>query len=62
MPRPSAPTVATASTAPAAPSRCPIADFVDDTGIRSTGSPSAALSASVSERSLRGVDVPWAFT
>jgi hypothetical protein len=53
---------ATASTAPAAPSRWPIADFVDETGTRVACSPSAAFSALVSERSLSGVDVPCALT
>ena len=54
--------VATASTAPAAPSRCPIADLVEDTGMSLAASPSAALMASVSARSLRGVEVPCALT
>jgi hypothetical protein len=58
----SASSVATASTAPAAPSRCPIADFVEDTGIRIACSPSASLIACVSPRSFSGVEVPWAFT
>ena len=52
--------VATASTAPAAPSRCPIADLVEDTGISLAASPSAALMACVSARSLSGVEVPCA--
>ena len=54
--------VATASTAPAAPSRCPIADLVEDTGISPAWSPSASLIAFVSARSLSGVEVPWALT
>ena len=55
--------VAIASTAPAAPSRCPIADFVEDTGIwRARASPSARFRAAVSAASFRGVDVPCAFT
>ena len=58
----SASTVAIASTAPAAPSRWPIADFVDETGTRCARSPSAALIASVSARSFSGVEVPWALT
>ena len=62
MRSPRASTVATASTAPAAPSRWPIADFVLDTGTSAARSPSAAFSAAVSERSLSGVEVPWAFT
>ena len=37
--------VATASTAPAAPSRCPIADFSEEIGILYAWSPSAILSA-----------------
>ena len=55
--------VATASTAPAAPSRCPIADLVEDTGISPAWSPSASLIAVVSARVVErrrgavGVDV-----
>ena len=62
MPRRRLSIVATASTAPAAPSRWPIADLVDEIGIRCASSPSATLSASVSLRSLSGVEVPCAFT
>jgi len=51
-----------ASTAPAAPSRCPIADLVEDTGMAAAASPSAALSARVSARSFKGVEVPCALT
>ena len=54
--------VATASTAPAAPSRCPIADLVEETGMSLAASPRAALRASVSARSLSGVEVPCALT
>ncbi len=60
--RVSACTVATASTAPAAPSRWPIDDFSDETGIAAARSPNTRLIASVSERSLSGVEVPWALT
>ena len=52
--------VATASTAPAAPSRCPIEDFSDETGILYACSPSASFSAAVSAASLSDVDVPCA--
>ena len=56
-------TVATASTAPAAPSRWPIADLVDETGISlAPSSPSARLSAAVSAASLSCVEVPCALT
>ena len=58
----SASSVAIASTAPAAPSRCPIADLVELTGTDPARSPSAALIAPVSARSFSGVEVPWAFT
>ena len=54
--------VTTASTAPAAPNRWPIADFVDDTGMADARSPKKAFSAIVSARSLSGVEVPWALT
>jgi len=57
----SASSVAIASTAPAAPRRWPIADLVELTGIcAARSSPNAALIALVSERSLSGVEVPWA--
>ena len=47
------------STAPAAPSRCPIADF----GAVSTGwSPIAARIAAASATSPTGVDVAWQLT
>jgi len=52
--------VAIASTAPAAPSRWPIADFVEEIGIVFACSPRAVFSAAVSARSLIGVEVPWA--
>jgi hypothetical protein len=55
--------VATASTAPAAPSRCPIADLVEETGIFfACSSPSARFSAAVSAASFSCVEVPWALT
>ena len=55
--------VATASTAPAAPSRWPIADFVEEIGTRlACSSPSARFSATVSAASLSCVDVPCALT
>jgi len=51
-------TDATASTAPAAPMRCPVAPLTEEMG---GGVPSNTLStASASEASLSGVDVPWA--
>jgi hypothetical protein len=54
-------TEAIASTAPAAPSRWPVIDLVDDTGIRrASASPSAILMAAVSVASLASVEVPWA--
>ena len=62
MRRRSASIVAIASTAPAAPSRWPIADLVELTGMSAARSPSAAFSATVSERSLSGVEVPCALT
>jgi len=55
-------TVATDSTAPAAPSRWPIADLVEEIGMRAAYSPSAAFRATVSARSLSWVEVPWALT
>ena len=58
----SASSVATASTAPAAPSRWPIADFGEETGHPRACSPSAVLIAFVSARSLSGVEVPCALT
>jgi hypothetical protein len=54
--------VAIASTAPAAPSRCPIADLVELTGMSAARSPRAALIAFVSAASFSGVEVPWALT
>ena len=59
----SASSVAIASTAPAAPSRWPIADLVERHGHAVAAcSPSAVLIASVSARSLSGVEVPCALT
>ena len=53
----------TASTAPAAPSVCPVAPLVDETGVRNAfSSPSASFSTRVSPASPAGVDVPCAFT
>ena len=54
--------VAIASTAPAAPSRWPIADFVEDTGTSRGAVAERAFIAVVSARSLSGVEVPWALT
>ena len=52
-----------ASTAPAAPRQCPVAPFVDETGVSyAFSSPSASLSTRVSAASPDGVDVPCAFT
>jgi hypothetical protein len=50
----------TASTPPAAPSRCPVIDLVELTITLYAASPSAALIAMVSARSPAGVEVPWA--
>ena len=49
-----------ASMPPAAPSRWPVIDLVDDTPILSACSPNSVRMASVSSLSLKGVDVPWA--
>ena len=51
--------VAMASTAPAAPSKCPVKDLVEDTG---TSLPRTATIAPLSPFSLAGVEVPWALT
>ena len=51
--------VAIASTAPAAPNKCPVNDLVDDTG---TSLPSTETIAPLSPFSLAGVDVPCALT
>ena len=52
-----------ASTAPAAPSMCPVIDLVDDTGVRAAcASPSTRLITRVSAESPSGVEVPWALT
>ena len=48
-----------ASTAPAAPSKCPVNDLVDETG---TSLPSTETMAPLSPFSLAGVDVPCALT
>ena len=61
MPSRRAITQATASTAPAAPSMCPVMDLVELTmQARAASSPRASLMALVSQASLRGVLVPWA--
>ena len=52
----------TASMAPAAPSGCPVIDFVDETGTCAARAPKAILSARVSAMSPAGVAVPCAFT
>jgi hypothetical protein len=49
-----------ASTAPAAPSRWPTADFVELTGGGVAPPLNTCLIACVSTRSLNGVLVPWA--
>ena len=51
-----------ASTDPAAPSRWPIADLVDDIATASEAEPSTRCKAASSISSPRGVDVPCAFT
>src|SRR6476661_886247 len=51
-----------ASTAPEAPSRCPICDLVADTATSSTCLPRAALRAVYSGLSPTGVEVAWALT
>ena len=51
------------SSAPAAPSRCPVSLLVDEVGIwYARSSPSASFSAFVSAASPAGVEVPCAFT
>ncbi len=54
--------VATASTAPAPPSRCPVIDLVADTTTPSAAGPSAAAMAWPSTASPAGVEVACAFT
>ncbi len=49
-----------ASTAPAAPSRCPIADFVDDMTMLPAELPTRRCTAASSISSPSGVEVPWA--
>ena len=51
-----------ASMAPAAPSGCPVIDFVDETGTSAARAPSAILRARVSATSPAGVAVPCALT
>ena len=53
---------AIASTTPAAPSMCPVADLVELTARRSAWSPKTARIALASFGSLSGVDVPCALT
>ena len=48
------------STAPAAPSKCPVIDLVADTHRPSTASPRALRIASASATSPTGVEVAWA--
>ena len=48
-----------ASTAPAAPKRWPVNDFVEDTG---TSVPNTETIAPLSPFSFAGVEVPWALT
>src|SRR3954465_2565518 len=55
-------TVTTASSAPAAPSRWPVHDFVAVTQTCATASPSAVRSAAASATSPSGVDVACALT
>ena len=55
-------TAITASSAPAAPRRWPVMDLVEPTTISRARSPRTALMAAVSDRSLWGVEVPWALT
>ena len=50
-----------ASIAPAAPSRCPVADFVEDIGVF-VSSPSYLFTDLTSISSPSGVEVPCAFT
>src|SRR5512134_909787 len=49
----------TASTPPAAPSRCPVMDLVEFTATFFAWSPSRRLTATLSARSPSGVEVPW---
>src|SRR5690606_31898798 len=58
----SASTVATDSTPPAPPSRCPVIDFVADTAMWSASSPNTFRSALSSAMSPAGVDVACALT
>jgi len=53
-------TVMTASTAPAAPSRWPCIDLVDDIGMVLAAGPKAAFTARVSAASFICVEVPCA--
>ena len=53
---------ATTSTAPAAPSRCPMAPLVELTAKDGPEAPAYAVIACASATSFAGVPVPWAFT
>jgi hypothetical protein len=55
-------TVTMFSTAPAAPSRWPIIDFVLETTVLYAASPSPTFVAAVSAGSFFAVPVPWLFT
>ena len=50
----------TASLPPAAPRRWPVMDLVEEMEILGARSPKQRLMARVSQRSLIGVEVPWA--
>ena len=56
----SASTVKAASTAPAAPRRCPIDDLVEDIAVLPAAWPSSRSTAPSSISSPSGVEVPWA--
>ena len=49
-----------ASTAPAAPNKCPIDDLVDDMQMRAAAFPTSRCTAPISISSPTGVEVPWA--
>ncbi len=60
MPSPRLRAAAMASTAPAAPSMCPVMDLVLEMCTSAAALPKAFLTARVSTRSFNGVEVPWA--
>jgi hypothetical protein len=62
IPSDTARTVATNSMPPAAPRRWPVMDLVDPKARRRACAPNTVFTAAVSVLSLRGVEVPWAFT